>query len=183
MKRGRKDQLTGGSGDVNPQNMTVTVTQPAVDTPVAFAQNLPIPRFPTRTGYNLVIEALGLTIYRLQGQNIAANSNRRQTESVTTRPNAPTNLLDQLQDPRKIAAWSTAFETAAGATLGPVRDPVEKYIDLTDQAGHGVLIATDVLYFVITSANLNACQVVFQLEYRWKEVTLTEYIGIVQSQQ
>lgn len=62
--------------------------------------------------------------------------------------------------------------------------------DLTDGAGHGVLIATDNVWLTAwlngavpdigTTAQLN---VYAELLYRFKKVTLQEYIGIVQSQQ
>lgn len=62
--------------------------------------------------------------------------------------------------------------------------------DLTDGAGHGVLIATDNIWLTAfingavpdigTTAALNVfCEIL----YRFKKVTLQEYIGIVQSQQ
>lgn len=65
------------------------------------------------------------------------------------------------------------------------------YHDLTDGAGHGVLIATDNIYFTLystcsatgtatTSVQANAT---LALLYRFKRVNLQEYIGIVQSQQ
>lgn len=63
--------------------------------------------------------------------------------------------------------------------------------DLTDGAGHGVLIATDNIYLSMTllSASIDGGsytsngQARADLLYRFKDVTLTEYIGIVQSQQ
>lgn len=57
-------------------------------------------------------------------------------------------------------------------------------IDLTDGAGHGILIATDYIYASFSSAGtgvINSAQV--KILYRWKNIGLTEYIGIVQSQQ
>ena len=59
--------------------------------------------------------------------------------------------------------------------------------DITDGAGHGVLVGTDSIYitgFVPSSWYLNGTNTVFaKLLYRWKDVSLAEYIGIVQSQQ
>lgn len=62
--------------------------------------------------------------------------------------------------------------------------------DLTDGAGHGLLVATDNIWLTcqvgatapglaITVSGL----VVLDIFYRFKKVTLQEYIGIVQSQQ
>lgn len=65
--------------------------------------------------------------------------------------------------------------------------------DLTDGAGHGVLVATDNIWLSILAtaatadagenAVLNVASSNCDLFYRFKEVTLQEYIGIVQSQQ
>lgn len=57
-------------------------------------------------------------------------------------------------------------------------------MDLTDKAGHGFLVATDQIYAYIQSANLGDNVTGYmRVQYRFKEVTLQEYIGIVQSQQ
>jgi hypothetical protein len=63
--------------------------------------------------------------------------------------------------------------------------------DLTDGAGHGILVATDNIWLtgqLIVAApggiSVIASGVVFcDIFYRFKKVTLQEYIGIVQSQQ
>lgn len=183
-KRPRRDELTGGSKDVNPQTMTVNVIQPGADTTVSFAQQLPIPRLPTRPGYNLVIELLTVTLYWIQPILPAAGGRIVLAAGVTTRPNAPVNFLDQVTDPRKLALWYHTAAQAGGAGAYALNEEAMKVLDLTDQAGHGLLIATDVIYMQLQTAfTVQANDVVFELEYRWKEVTLVEYIGIVQSQQ
>ena len=59
--------------------------------------------------------------------------------------------------------------------------------DLTDGAGHGILVATDSIFltgYVPSNWYTNGTNTVFvKLLYRWKDVSLAEYIGIVQSQQ
>jgi len=65
--------------------------------------------------------------------------------------------------------------------------------DLTDGAGHGILIATDNVYLsfdvLISSPSGVSVSVLVgsylqcDLIYRFKNVSLQEYIGIVQSQQ
>jgi len=60
-------------------------------------------------------------------------------------------------------------------------------VDLTDGAGHGLLVATDTIFIgtIQTSAAvpITGGSVAWRIMYRWKNVTLQEYIGIVQSQQ
>lgn len=72
----------------------------------------------------------------------------------------------------------------------------ERYIDLTDSAGHGLLVATQKLYFWAgsryradweTSASVTASGTLsvntyawnIELEYRWKEVPEAEYLQIL----
>lgn len=64
--------------------------------------------------------------------------------------------------------------------------------DLTDGAGHGLLVATDNIFLSVQTTNIafvgeSADSIVgfvaADLIYRFKEVALAEYIGIVQSQQ
>lgn len=56
--------------------------------------------------------------------------------------------------------------------------------NLTDGAGHGYLVATDYIFAQVGSQNTNAAQFVdIKILYRWKNVGLQEYIGIVQGQQ
>ena len=84
-------------------------------------------------------------------------------------------------------AYSFATTTPlVGWNIGFVdENPVIR--DITDGAGHGVLVATDSIYitgYVPASWYLNGTNTVFaKLLYRWKDVSLAEYIGIVQSQQ
>lgn len=67
---------------------------------------------------------------------------------------------------------------------GPVIEP--NFFPLNDGAGHGVLIATDNIYlsYVVAGA-LASTPVAFiaRMLYRFKEVGIAEYVGIVQSQQ
>lgn len=56
--------------------------------------------------------------------------------------------------------------------------------DLTDGAGHGIIVATDNIYVTLFSAGTGvAAEVDVKIMYRFKNVALAEYIGVVQSQQ
>lgn len=64
--------------------------------------------------------------------------------------------------------------------------------DVTDGAGHGILVATDNIFvacnFTVasvfsTTADTASGAASCNILYRFKEVALAEYIGIVQSQQ
>jgi len=72
--------------------------------------------------------------------------------------------------------------TAGGSTYWFEQEPFRH--TLSDSAGHGVLIATDNIYVQIKSQNtVSTNDVRLKIFYRWKNVGLQEYIGIVQSQQ
>lgn len=181
MKRGRKgDQLTGGTGDVNPQEFVFPLlTQTAADTPTIKSIPLPIPRYPQQSGKQIVIELLWVQFNFIVLGAAAAAQNLYM--GLTTNPTVPANITTALLDPRVLANYLTAYLFAAG---GSFEVPVEHEVDLTDNAGHGVLVATDNLYGTILSTGTNAANNgVIRFGYRFKEVALSEYIGIVQSQQ
>ena len=176
----RKDTLTGGTGDVNPQILTITATQTAADTTTIIQQPLPIPRYPTAKGRNLVMEFLWVDYYDIIATTTAANTT--QLITITTNPTAFANSLTAIQDARLLDAWwrVVTFATAVGF----LEKPVERYQDLTDANGHGILVAADNLYVgTYSTGTTYANSAVIKLAYRWKEVSLEEYIGIVQSQQ
>ena len=178
----RKDQLTGGSGDVNPQYMIFTVAQPGVDANTKLAQQLPIPRLPTREGKNLVMEVLEVEYFLNTPTAGVINTTPAFVAAVSTNPNLLVTGLQIAQDPRTMSFWANALTNINNT--GVFDQEVQHVDDLTDRAGHGILIATDQLYFQVQSgATTQANVVVFRLLYRMKEVSLVEYIGIVQSQQ
>lgn len=183
MPRGKRsfgDTLTGGSRDVNPQTMTIAGTMSAANTTTVVTQALPIPRLPTSVGKNLVIELLGVDWYSTNDQyGLAIN---QALAMLTTTSGIAPNMNLALQDPRSLSRWFREIQvfTAAGVleNNGTFQD------DLTDEAGHGVLIATDQIFLqMYSAAKVNPDSYVAKLFYRWKEVSLEEYIGIVQSQQ
>lgn len=74
--------------------------------------------------------------------------------------------------------------STAAAALGSINIYPDKKIDLTDEAGHGYLVATDTITLETNADQTAAVNAGFaRIRYRWKEVSLTEYIGIVQAQQ
>ena len=52
----RGDQLTGGSGDVNPQILRASLHQGLTDAVARSAISLPVQRLPSRSGKSLVME-------------------------------------------------------------------------------------------------------------------------------
>lgn len=186
-KRGRPAMdLTGGSGDVNPQTMIIVANGPvsgAAGTNRATI-GLPIPRLPTPQGKSLVMEILWVEFVH-RSLSATAGASTEYHMSLTTNPAAPANIAAAVSDPRTVADWNYEV-TASGAPAAFWDVNGVSEVDLTDQAGHGFLVATDNLFldsFTSGPAGANMNTPICRIGYRFKLVTLTEYVGIVQSQQ
>lgn len=166
--------LTGGTGDVNPQWYKITVTQSGNDTTTTSANPLPVPRL--QNNKKPTIMEL-LKIYWIVPETIEVDSSIQaflSTKNFST--TAPSQVDGTLID--------TLFQTVRLTTSGMYYNTAPIIHDVTDGAGHGLLVATDNIYLQLSSAGTSAANVAYcWLLYRMKEVTLAEYIGIVQSQQ
>lgn len=185
MKRSRAgDSLTGGSGDVNPQwlvfpNLNTSNTDTYTQTQIT----LPVSRLPARGNKAMVIEVL-----RVWFDNPSFPGAFPATGAITqAQQQLATASLSSIQH-ASTAAFAFASQKWKGSPGGAeayataFEEPQE--LDLTDGNGHGILIATDTIFWGINTANFPAAASFnCRLLYRWKEVTLTEYIGMVQSQQ
>lgn len=186
MKRGRGESgLTGGTGDVNPQWMQFTVTQSGADTTTTQSQPIPIQRLPDR-GRAQVMEILKVAITHTSMPVSASAAENIDSISVYVSTKSQGTTGTSWAEPTVFAAvldsQSSAF-TAAGTYMS-ARPSMPFVLDLTDGAGHGYLVATDTVYAQITSGNTGATNsAIVRFLYRWKNVGLSEYIGIVQSQQ
>lgn len=207
------DTLTGGSKDVNPQWWTIPLLnggQQIATTPSGSAQGIqlaapiPVNRLNQPGNKALVMEVLKIRYnfeqsLGFQGSSFTGSSFTK--AYVATAPfqqgggvvgnYGPANpkVLDFCSTDLTFTYEQTlpAFYAQDGLNEMPIIH------DLTDGDGHGVLVATDQLYFslvtILQSINStdgvilasNTCDI--GILYRWKEVMLQEYIGIVQSQQ
>lgn len=184
MKRGREGGLTGGTGDINPQWMSFSAVQSAADTTTTTTQAIPVQRLQTR-GMAQVMEVLKVTFKRGVFGAVASATEAADTQDtyLTTRSFGTTNTT--WSEPTVFAGFSSAQEgafTAAG-TYARVEETIIQQ-DLTDGAGHGVLIATDNIFAQVQSAGTGGTNTTrIKILYRWKNVPMVEYVGIVQSQQ
>ena len=185
-KRGGKDTLTGGTHDVNPQFISGRVTLTAANTLSSFTLSTPIVRVGQSGGKATIMELLKIFLkYPAVDADAAAATGRRFDISFSTTEQGTTTLAE-INNPRVIMAAThevrNAFTAAGTGLLDVQEDP--RVIDLTDGAGHGVLIATDNIFVQAnTAGQAGASSIDFKLLYRFKDVSLVEYIGIVQSQQ
>lgn len=188
MKRGRivsgsKDTLTGGTRDVNPQWMGITLTQTGNDVTTIGELVLPVAKLADPTNPT-IIEVLKV-LYDFTALVVppAAFTNILIRASLST-SNPGVAAAVELENPRAFS-WvqreTAAAFTAAGSLYDSRTDPITQ--DLTDGSGHGILVATDSIFLQIASASTGATNTVrVKILYRYKKVSIVEYVGIVQSQ-
>lgn len=187
-RAGVGDQLTGGTRDVNPQYMQGTITLSAANTATEVTLGTPIVRVgPASGGESIIMELIHLWVDHppIDVDNAAA-TNRNTTFSMSTVSSGATPAITTLDNPRGLAfsqyTTRNAFTAAGTGMLQSTTEPLEW--DFTDGAGHGILVATDNIFIQANTANQTAASTFrWKLSYRFKKVSLVEYIGIVQSQQ
>jgi len=186
MKRASHDTLTGGSKDVNPQILTLSAGQSAADTDTNVNVFLPVQRLNARSGRSLVLEILWVKWFLLDMFTVGAAGVARVQALLTTNQEPSTAVNVATRDPRNLSIFNMFQQTGAASNAGFqfTQEAFTKFDDLTDGAGHGVLVATDNMNINIQSSGTGIVNnLMLQVGYRWKEVALVEYIGIVQSQQ
>ena len=180
------DLLTGGTRDVNPQYLHGTLTLSAANTTTSLTLGTPIVRVGAGpSNRSIIMEVLKVYVDMPSiDLEAAAATDRSMQFSFSTVDFGTGNA--QFEDPRVFAQvsanLSNAFTAAGTGTLNSMAMPL--VWDMTDGAGHGILIATDNIFVQGNTNNQTAAsRFRFKILYRFKEVSLVEYIGIVQSQQ
>ena len=187
-RAGTRDQLTGGTRDVNPQYMSGLITLSAANTATEVTLGTPIVRVgPATNGKSIIMELIKLWVDMPSvDADAAAATSRNSTFSISTTSSGATPALTTLDNPRNVAFLQQELRNAfTAAGTGVLVSSIQPYEwDFTDGAGHGILIATDNLFLQAQTAGQTGASVFrWKLSYRFKEVSLVEYIGIVQSQQ
>lgn len=189
MKRSRAESITGGSGDVNPQWMTLPVINlSAPNTFTSLQIPLPISRLPTKQGKAMVIEVLKVLLdWPAPSPGFLSTGGQTIIYYFQLTTARATQII--AGDPSAFAHFDL-YIRGVSAGVNPqyvymYEDP--RILDLTDGAGHGILIATDSIWAAAETTNyqgaLGAGPFSCRILYRFKEISLPEYIGIVQSQQ
>jgi len=187
VKGGNMQMLTGGTGDVNPQFLSVRIGQSLRNTVVVSNFICPVARTKQMGNRVTVMEILKIWLSFHGPPEIGLTT---ASHNMTTYGAIYIGDQDHL---RSFEHWSVLAQTyirtmsriVADSTYG-FEQEMPYYHDLTDGAGHGVLVATDTMTIIISTSGyevdvLNACEA--KILYRFKNVGLTEYLGIVQSQQ
>lgn len=161
--------LTGGTFDVNPQYISFTATESGVDTFTEEEINIPVMRIAQSRNRAQVIELLKLFVHRGGGTgNGDALDWHLSTESRTT--------MGNMGDSEIILQDNDFYSLV---TNGAVLQRGTIVYDFTDNAGHGLIIATPKLYFGIEGSSQTAAQTITgKILYRFKNVSLQEFIGL-----
>ncbi len=175
-----KGSYTGGTGDIKPQWLTATSsTLSAVNDYSVAVIDLPVPRFGPTQKTATVTEILRVDWYFNLADAAVENSQAlgfldTSTQLVTGAAASFINFAEQLGKPSVICAAYDGF--------GPAHMPMS--VDCTDGNGNGILVAADRIDMVVgymnnTAFGLTVCKIL----YRLVNIGITEYVGILQSQQ
>lgn len=175
-----KRALTGGTGDVNPQYLLATVTGTGGDGFAAVKISIPIFRGQGNSQRKVTVMELLKTTWDFS--SLSNNESNMTATLMTSFMNDPDASGTSIVDRQSISVKSSS--TDGTIPVGAYTLSSQPFFhDLTDGAGHGILVATDAMWLGLSSSNLGfSATCTLRLMYRWKEVGLEEYIGIVQSQ-
>lgn len=177
MSRGRGIK----SSDNFPNFLTGKVEQSSNDEFVVTTVFTPIPRLKTIGNRATVMEVLWIDIefdsrYDAEDFQTECQFQIGSLPSVTSRWN----------DPRVFAVWKILSQTITAATEGralAVVDQIRRY-DLTSKDGFGYLLASDSFNVVFKTENTARQNKLFwRMFYRFVDIPLAEFVGIVQSTQ
>jgi len=200
-----KRALTGGTDDVNPQWLSHNFTGvlPVAPGTIGLGETVTLPVYPLGAGTKeraTVLEVFAIEVmmdapFQQPGGPVNAQTEfRLKLGASQTDPVAQT-FTDFMRDPGALFLSTRHYTmgNAAGNWAG-ANDPalLAWRFDLGDRAGHGVLWAAQTITFQLYVENSVTpfwqpspaiVSVSWRMLYRFKSVGLTEYIGIVQSQQ
>lgn len=183
-KRGGSDTLTGGTHDVNPQWLQFRTTQTGADATTVLTLPLPIQRLPNNSRA-IVLEILQILMDFPLMTTVAVGVTAYNIRVSVCTSNPGIAAIVTFDDSRVLAMMqkeNVSSFTAAGTLYQINFEP--HTLDLSDGAGHGILVATDNMFLQVSSVATGVTNIVAgKIKYRWKEISLAEYIGIVQSQQ
>jgi len=178
---------TGGSGDVKPQLMTVSSgSSTAPDDYVTALISLPVPRFGAQKNKATIFELLSVDWYVNIGDMLdSLATSWAWLSTIQGRVNAEvSNLATLNEDIGNARNFALVVRSRAFVTSGMQTFHMPVHVDLTDNNGNGILIATDRIQ--VTTGNFGGTtggESIAKILYRLVNVGVQEYVGIIQSQQ
>jgi len=196
MSRKRQDAgLTGGTGDVNPQLFRFPLIERSAGTADQNAEvtvPTPLPGFnAVAANKAVVMEVLRVFFSAEYSFAVSATNVQLQTIAFLAGGAAPSGAYVRAAwaSPRVIAVhqWRKDTRNSSSAVEGSSSSDSTWSVDLTDGAGHGFLLAAPnvTLEWRLDAGGgvtLNSSYYSCAFLYRFKEVALSEYIGILNSQ-
>lgn len=187
-KRRRNNNGPGRKKDIFPNFMTGKVAQSTEGEFVTTLVNTPIPRLQTVGNKATVMELLWIEAFTT---DLLFDSDKQIATWTFTIGQKPTQILDY-SDPRVFAAYFERFNIIEfGTPVHQITSHVMKFpkvYNFQDGAGHGYLLAADSFHVSIWSSGPPTLDppvfsLHWRLYYRFIDVPLNEFIGIVQSTQ
>lgn len=182
VKRARTGGLTGGTGDVNPQFLQITVNETALNTFTAEEWRLPLMKVGTSSQRAQVIEILRIfaqhnypDIPAAMGASTVTWGLKWGGQPTVMPPFDDTTIIVQDYSPCVVAGIPGAGEAYAYMRDQP--SSITQY-DLTDGAGHGYICFVDRLWVYIEGAgNTGAKFINLKMYFRFKNVGMPEFIS------
>lgn len=185
--------LTGGTGDVNPQWFRFAPDQSTVvNSIIAQVAPTPLAAFNNVPGNKAVVmEVLKVAFaHAPTWGNLTNISNQAQWKTSLLAGTRPTSDINLGWGAPTVISFNNQVGTTASTVTTQYTGAIDTsvVVDLTDGAGHGVLLAAnqvtwlwqeETLGLQTNTSNEKSCAFL----YRFKEVSLQEYMGIIQSQQ
>lgn len=176
---------TGGTGDVKPQILSITVAKPAGTGDYSIAL-FPVPRVVLGSADTATVMEILRVNWYIAIEDIADTSSTHyaylsfralraqdETASITT-------FSDDIAE---LSSFAGVFYHRGTATEGAVVAKMPMTVDMTDQNGNGFLIGTDQIFATSAGvANTTTCTATAKILYRMVSVGIVEYVGMVQSQ-
>jgi len=183
-KRRRNNNGNGKRVDIFPNFLTGTVTQGAVDSFTTVLVNTPIPRIQTtRSGQRAtVMELLWIEVLF---PNIKMEAPNTSLMTIFTIGTTPTAVLP-FNNPRVFAEVRLDSHVIVAGTDGratmSTRQPWIYQMQSMD--GHGYLLAAESFHVsIFSTATVQQNIVEWRMYYRFIDIPLSEFIGLVQSTQ
>lgn len=180
--------LTGGSGDVKPQwSVAQNVANAGAGLYTHSEISTPIPRAGMRNDKATIMEILQVQFFSDSHYDRADISFTRIMNLATKQLHSTGDTCDTASvndDLNESTIIAQILEAQGTTTSGVSMWHLPTTIDLRDGFGNGMLVATDKLHF--SSGNIGATtaqKTSIRYQYRLVDVSIVEYVGIVQSQQ
>jgi len=160
--------LTGGTKDVNMQYMSGELITPGgADTTFSAEIPLPVQRLNNKN------RSMVMEILKLQFEiGTDATTSHVHYGISTSKLTQQSGVKPNITNPSIIFMERTKYAASQAASL---------IVETTDGAGHGILVGADKIYLFYNTPTATTITARVRIWYRWKNVSLTEYIGIVQA--